>query len=216
MVLTVRSRDFVVSTLPVGRLAEMMSGVLTEKARRICRDVIVLNDLLLVFLHIDRMSLFDESWIFVPDPDIAYHRISEQESFDPAMTRHGSVVCCEIMSNEYRAMSAKTDEQLVDMTLEGLERMGYAGFRVLQTRVIRLPKSYPVFRPGFEQNLATVLAEFDAVENFRTIGRQGAFNYIGTLDAMDIGYGFAAWFRERAHRSWQTERERTGHYPVLD
>ena len=94
--------------------------------------------------------------------------------------------------------------------------MGYEGYRVIDARVIRLPKSYPVFRAGYEPALEKILAEFDALGNFRTIGRQGAFNYIGTLDAMDIGYGFVRWYRARESLPWQVERERTSHYPVLD
>jgi protoporphyrinogen oxidase len=214
--LPIHPGDFVVSTLPIGLSAEIMQGVLSEETQRHCKEIISLNDLLLVFLHMDTPSLFDESWIFVPDPSIAFHRVSEQESFDPGMTPNGSIVCCEIMSNENRPMSAKSNEELVDLALQGLAAMGYADYRVLKTRVIRLPKSYPVFRPGFEPKLRRVLSEFDSVENFRTIGRQGAFNYIGTLDAMDIGYGFVDWYKDRAKRPWQTERERTDHYPVLD
>jgi hypothetical protein len=61
-----------------------------------------------------------------------------------------------------------------------------------------------------------MLGELDNIQNFRTIGRQGAFNYIGTLDAMDIGYGLASWYCNRASSSWAEERRRTSRYPVLD
>ncbi|MEK7382603.1 MAG: hypothetical protein AAB262_04880, partial [Elusimicrobiota bacterium] len=155
-------------------------------------------------------------WVFVPDPEIAFHRLSEQESFDPEMTPNGGIVCCEIMSSETREMSSRSDDELAALALRGLERMGYAGFRVLHRRVIRLPRSYPVYRPGFEPALAGVLGELDGLKNFRTIGRQGAFNYIGTLDAMDIGYGFARWYAGDRAQDWQAERARTSHYPVLD
>jgi protoporphyrinogen oxidase len=132
------------------------------------------------------------------------------------MTPRGSVVCCEIMSNELRNMSAKSDAELIDACKQGLSRMGYTGWKVLNERVIRLPKSYPVFRPGFEAGLSEIIGELDRLENFRSIGRQGAFNYIGTLDAMDIGYGFARWLQADRKAPWQAERERTNHYPVLD
>jgi hypothetical protein len=94
--------------------------------------------------------------------------------------------------------------------------MGYIGFKVLNQRIIRLPKSYPVFRTGFEAGLTELIEGLDQFDNFRSIGRQGAFNYIGTLDAMDIGYGFANWLSEGKTKTWKDERERTNHYPVLD
>jgi protoporphyrinogen oxidase len=132
------------------------------------------------------------------------------------MTPNGSIVCCEIMSSAGRPFADKTDDALCQAALKGLADMGYKDFKVLNQRVIRLPKSYPVFRTGYEAGLAELIGVMDGYSNLRSIGRQGAFNYIGTLDAMDIGYGLAAWLNDGRKQSWQKERERTSHYPVLD
>jgi hypothetical protein len=120
------------------------------------------------------------------------------------------------MSSPSRPLAGKTDEELMSLAISGLYTMGYSGFKVLNQRVIRLPKSYPVFRTGFEVGLSELIGGLDQFDNFRSIGRQGAFNYIGTLDAMDIGYGFANWLAKGKTKAWKDERERTNHYPVLD
>jgi hypothetical protein len=77
-----------------------------------------------------------------------------------------------------------------------------------------------VYRTGFAPKLAEIIHTFDGVENFRSIGRAGAFNYIGTLDCMDIGYGAGQWFTQShlagKREAWDAERLRTSHYPVLD
>jgi protoporphyrinogen oxidase len=208
--------DFVVSTLPLSLNTKLLSASLPPHLPDLSEKVLALNDLLLVFLHVDRPSLLDESWVFVPDPEIVFHRLSEQESFDPAMTPNGSIVCCEIMSSNCRPLAARSDDDLSEAAKKGLVDMGYQGFRVLGQRVIRLPKSYPVFRRGYEAGLTELLQALDGFDNFRSIGRQGAFNYIGTLDAMDIGYGFVDWLSTGRQRSWSEERARTSHYPVLD
>lgn len=208
--------DFVVSTLPLSLTTQLLSTSLPADIVKTAERVVALNDLLLVFLHVDVPSLVKESWVFVPDPDIAFHRLSEQESFDPAMTPEGSIVCCEVMSSENRPLSDRSDAELIADALKGLSDMGYRDFKVLGQCVIRLPKSYPVFKPGFEAGLTDVLQHLDRIENFRTLGRQGAFNYIGTLDAMDIGYGFVRWYLQRDEKPWGQERARTNHYPVLD
>ena len=208
--------DFVVSTLPLALTARMLSGALPSYMPDLADRVIALNDLFLVFFHIDVSSLIKESWIFVPDPEIIFHRLSEQESFDPTMSPSGTIVCCEIMNSNNRRLSDHSDADLVAAAQKGLRDMGYRDFNILDQYVIRLPKSYPVFKPGFEAGLSDILQHLDSIKNFRTIGRQGAFNYIGTLDAMDIGYGFVRWFGHRIDSSWARERERTNHYPVLD
>lgn len=212
----VGQNDYVVSTLPLSLTTKLLVASLPKHLPELADKVVTLNDLLLVFLHVDRASLLDESWVFVPDPNIVFHRLSEQESFDPEMTKKGSIVCCEIMSGPDRPLAEKTDDELCAAAVKGLANMGYSGFKLLDQRVIRLPKSYPVFRTGFEAGLAELIQSLDQFENFRTIGRQGAFNYIGTLDAMDIGYGFADWLVSGKRQPWQQERERTNHYPVLD
>lgn len=208
--------DQVVSTLPLSHATQILSQALPPSFPKLAEEIIALNDLLLVFLHVDRPSLLDESWVFIPDPEIAFHRLSEQESFDPAMTPNGSILCCEIMSSSRRPFVGKTDEELSLLAINGLSAMGYCDFKVLGKKVIRLPKSYPVFGAGFETGLIELIKGLDQFENFRSIGRQGAFNYIGTLDAMDIGYGYAHWLTSGKARPWTDERERTNHYPVLD
>lgn len=214
--ITVGEGDFVVSTLPLRSTARLLGTGFDEKISAEVDSVVKLNDLLLVFLHVDAKSLLRESWIFVPDPNIVFHRLSEQESFDPDMIKNGSVVCCELMSNPDRPLADLPDEDLCRKAIQGLERMGYKGFKVLDQRVIRIPQSYPVFSCGYEDGLKNALSKLDGIANFRTIGRQGAFNYIGTLDAMDIGYGFAEWVGSGNAEEWVKERQRTSHYPVLD
>jgi protoporphyrinogen oxidase len=208
--------DQVVSTLPLANTVKLLKGILPKNSEDLVESVIDLNDLLLVFIHVDIPSLLHESWVFVPDPKVVFHRLSEQESFDPSMTPNGSIVCCEIMSSLSRPLALRGDEELISLAISDLHSMGYNDFKVLATRVIRLPKSYPVFRAGFESGLTEIIASLDQLDNFRSIGRQGAFNYIGTLDAMDIGYGFANWLAEGKAKPWKYERERTNHYPVLD
>jgi protoporphyrinogen oxidase len=218
--LDVAPGDFVFSTLPLGRLADFLGAAVPPTLKSDVGGVLALNDLILVFLHVAPASVLDESWIFVPDPEILFHRVSEQESFDPGMTPNGSIVCCEVMDNDGRPTMRLSDAELVDGCVKGLERMGH-GCDVLHSRVIRLRASYPVFRPGYGEVLERSLASVDRIGNLRTIGRQGAFNYIGTLDAMDIGYGAARWYcgaraATEGDRGWRDERARTSHYPVLD
>lgn len=215
----VGEEDFVFSTLPLGKLLELMGDGIPPGTARSMKEVLQLNDLILVFFKIDSPSLLEESWIFVPDPDIVFQRVSEQESFDPDMTGDGSIVCCEIMSSDMRPMSALTDHELLAAAKEGLAKMGFNGFSAVDQRVIRLPASYPVFRSGYERVLERILDELDEISNFRTVGRQGAFQYIGTLDAMDIGYGAARWLVHQGTNrrgTWKEERQRSSHYPILD
>lgn len=208
--------DFVVSTLPLSLSVKFVSNYFENNLLGIDKETIVLNDLFLVFLHIDQIALMNDSWVFVPDSQIIFHRLSEQKAFDPEMTPNGSIVCCEIMSTKVRNLKEVSDNELINRTLTDLNKMGFSGYNVLSSKVTRLNKSYPVYHTGYEERLQNILNILDKIENFRTVGRQGAFNYIGTLDAMDIGYGFCDWITNKGNLKWDAERKRTEHYPVLD
>lgn len=207
--------DYVISSLPLALNAKLLGDYLSDKAHDVAKNVVRLNDLVLVFLHIESDELTDNSWIFIPDPDIIFHRVSEQNSFDVSMVPSGSIVCCEVMSSPQRPLSDLPDDKLVASCLDDLEALGLGRPKLKASKVTRLPKSYPVYQVGFESQLKELIGEFDTLPNFKTIGRQGAFNYIGTLDAMDIGFGAADWIADR-QKDWKLERERTEHFPVLD
>lgn len=212
--------DMVFSSLPLGIIVNLLGNAISAETKRVAAEVVTLNDLYLVFFKIKENALLNDSWVFIPDPKVAFHRISEQKAFDPSMTPHGSIVCCEIMNNPLKNLQGCSDEDLCRMAREGLKTMRLPNVTIEDQRVIRLPRSYPVFRPNFESGLKSILNELDGISNFRSIGRQGAFNYIGTLDAMDIGYGAATWYARASgsalEGSWAQERQRTSFYPVLD
>lgn len=221
------TNDFIFSTLPIKALVSAIQPKMRSEIVSLLDEKIILNDLTLVFLYVEQENLIRDSWIFVPDPKIIFHRVSEQRAFDPDMTPHGTIVCCEVMNNELRDTKSLSEDELKRRCIQGLQDMNFRGFTVSDSRVIRLNQSYPVFRPGFEEALTGILTELDEIANVRTVGRQGAFNYIGTLDALDIGYGAAEWYLQNrgalalgsadsAIRAWQEERRRTQHYPVLD
>ena len=211
--------DFVFSTLPILRLLDRTNGV-PSRIHQLARETVRLNDLILVFLKLDVAVLFEDSWIFVPDAQISFHRVSEQKSFDPSMTPGGTIVCCELMSHASRNLSERTDAELEKLAIDDLRKMAPRVFEVRAARIIRLPASYPVYMTGFAPKMEELIGYFDALANFRTIGRAGAFNYIGTLDCMDIGYGAGRWFlndySQGKAETWRAERLRTSHYPVLD
>ena len=81
--ISLKPDDYVVSTLPLTHCTQLLAQALPSHFAQLVKKVVVLNDLLLVFFHVNQKSLLNESWVFIPDEDIVFHRMSEQESFDP-------------------------------------------------------------------------------------------------------------------------------------
>lgn len=212
----IHENDFVISTLPVKYSLELLKNNLPKKLTNKSRSLIQLNDLILVFFYIDRDELLEESWVFIPEEKYIFHRISEQNSFDPHMIKKGSIVCCEVLVKDKTEQKNWSDQMFVDRVENDLKELKLKNYKILDTKVIRLKNSYPVLKTGYEEVINSTLKTLDTFDNFKSIGRQGAFNYIGTLDSMDIGYGTSKLVAARKSGGWEAERIRTSFYPVLD
>lgn len=213
--ITVDVDDFVVSTLPITQTYGMLASSIEENLLHLADGAVVLNDLALVFFHVDTPELFSESWIFVPDPEVIFHRLSEQNSFDPGMVKYGSIVCAEVMLTGEKERYLNLNDELIAACERDIKKLTKSNFSTLASKVIVLKNSYPVYKIGFEKSLERLISQLDSLENFKSIGRQGSYNYIGTLDAMDIGFGFTRWYSD-FKTNWESERIRTSNYPVLD
>lgn len=211
----VEKGDIIVNTLPIKTIQNSFRTIFGQSFISETEKVLKTNTLYLVFLTVDTVKLFDESWIFVPDKSIIFHRVSEQKSFDTQMVKKDrTIVCCEIMINKFNKNFS--DKQIIDKTVKDLKIIKGQNINILDKKLIKLPNTYPVYEIDYEKKLKSILEKYDSIENFYTIGRQGSFNYIGTLDSMDIGFGFVKWMEGYSKSSWQDERKRTSEYPILD
>tara|TARA_B110000037_G_scaffold195464_1_gene231898 strand:- start:501 stop:1901 length:1401 start_codon:yes stop_codon:yes gene_type:complete len=215
VVYTLSEEDIVINTLPLGMIQSSFKNTFGEKFIEESDKILKMNDLFLVFLSIKKTRLFDESWVFVADRNIIFHRVSEQKSFDGEMVKDDrTIVCCEVMINKFN--KEFSDDEIFEKTIKDLSILKKEKIEVLDKKMIKLFKSYPVYQKDYEIKLKSILSKYDSIENFYTIGRHGSFNYIGTLDCMDIGFGFVKWYKNKHINPWEGERKRTDHYPILD
>ena len=208
----IKKNDFIVSTLPLNYTYKIL---FPQKDKNL-DHFISFNDLYLFFFHLDVDCLFEESWFFFPESQISFHRISEQNSFDKSMINYGTILCCEVMNNKFKNFDKKKDDELFEIVENDLNKLKLKKFKILSKKIIKLKQSYPVYIKGYNNALNNILNDLDQIKNFKSIGRQGSFNYIGTLDAMDIGYGFVNWLKDKNINEWENERKRTENFPVLD
>lgn len=208
-------KDIVVNTLPLNIIQNSFSNIFGNTFIEESNKILKMNDLFLVFLSIKKSKLFDESWIFVADKKLIFHRVSEQKSFDNEMVKNDrTIVCCEVMINKFNR--GFSDTEIINKTIKDLSNIKKEKIEILDKKLIKLFKSYPVYQKDYEIKLKSILSKYDSIDNFFTIGRHGSFNYIGTLDCMDIGFGFVKWLKKNNKASWGDERKRTNKYPILD
>ena len=175
----------VFSTLPITALAAMAGGPTSSLTHR---------GMALVYLTLERRPYTPFDAHYFPEPDVVFSRLSEpanyRDSVDDPPDR--TVLCAEVPCNADDATWSASDTDLGLQVAEGLARVGLPIARPHQVHVERLPRVYPLYRVGFERELAAVLDWAHGLDRVVVFGRQGLFVPDNTHHALAMGAAAAS------------------------
>ena len=174
--------DHVVSTIPLPallrKLREGGRAVLTPAEREAAAGLKYLA-IAFVYVAVDRPGVMPDHWMYLPDPSLTVHRLSEFRNFSPDAAPEGSTaVCCELTCRAGDERWNLDDSELGRLALRDLTRIGLLApdeGRVLE--VLRVRHAYPVYDHAYRERLELLRAAVRRVENLSTTGRQGLFRY---------------------------------------
>jgi protoporphyrinogen oxidase len=137
------------------------------------------RDFLTVALVLDAPRLFPDNWIYVHSPEVRVGRVqnfgnwSEHLLADPAT----SCVGMEYFVSDKEPFWSRPDADLVQFAYGELRRLGLADAPLLKGYVVRVPKAYPVYDPGYQERLAVIRCWLGSIDNLWCIGRNGQHRY---------------------------------------
>jgi protoporphyrinogen oxidase len=166
-----------------------------------------------------RWTPFDAHYI--PGRETPITRISEpanyrENSDDPA---NRSVLCAEIPCAMTDEVWGLDDASLGDLVDEALARTGLPAVDRMHVESRRLGQVYPVYRVGFEDDLAGVDNWARMLRRVVTFGRQGLFAHDNTHHALMMAYDAVDALRDdgRFDRyAWTAARQRFDRHVVED
>jgi protoporphyrinogen oxidase len=158
---------------------------------------------------------------YIPGPETPITRISEPANYRVSADDRSdrSVLCAEIPCAMTDEVWGFDDESLGDLVDEALASTGLPAANRLHVETRRLGQVYPVYRVGFEDDLAGVDAWARMLRRVVTFGRQGLFAHDNTHHALVMAYDAVDALRDdgRFDRyAWTAARERFGHHVVED
>jgi protoporphyrinogen oxidase len=186
-----RVREFrghhLMSSAPLRSLARALAPALSEQAISAAGGLRY-RDFLLVALMLRDRGLFSDNWIYIHDPGVRVGRIQNFKSWSPEMVPYPSFTCygMEYFCSEGDDLWSATDEALVELARTELERIGLcrAG-DLLEARVVRQPKAYPIYDETYAANVALLRAELEArFPTLHVMGRNGMHKYNNQDHAM--------------------------------
>jgi protoporphyrinogen oxidase len=182
--------DYFFSTMPVKDLVNGMTPPAPEKVREIAnglvyRDFITVGILLkkLKIREDEKQSpvtgLIADNWIYVQEKDVKVGRLQLFNNWSPYLVKDPGTVWMgmEYFCNEGDLLWEKTDEELKAFAAMELEKIGMIDKAdVLDSVVIRMPKTYPAYFGTYDQ--FGIIREFtDSLENLFLVGRNGMHRY---------------------------------------
>ena len=195
-----QSFDHLISTMPLTLMAKSLPGI--PAAVLAAAEQLRYRNTLLIYLRIGSSALFPDQWIYVQSPGLRLGRVTNFRNWTPEL--HGespdTILALEYWCNEGDDTWTAPDESLIALAKDELRQTGLLGSApVLDGRVVRLPRCYPVYRRGYREQLAPLIAHLRTLPRLSAIGRYGAFKYnnqdhsilMGVLAAENIADGAA-------------------------
>ena len=172
------SFDHVISSMPLTLLVERLDEVPTDIVEKVRR--LTFRNTVMVYLHIDSSDLFPDNWLYVHSRELSFGRITNFRNWVPELygNEKRTILALEYWCYDEDDFWKKSDTDIIEQAREEIAKtslIGSAG--ILDGKVVRLPRCYPVYSMGYKNDLKPVEKYLSGIENLSVIGRYGAFKY---------------------------------------
>lgn len=177
--------------------------------------------MVLLYLVLDRPRWTEFDAHYFPGPEVLAARVSEPRNYrdDPGQPGDRTVLCAEIACWEGDELWSAPDADLAARLAAELAATGLPAPVPVAVESRRLPRVYPVYRPGFDGELARLEEWAGSLGGLITFGRQGLFTPDNTHHALAMGWGAAAALRPDGTLDparWRAARDGFRGYVVED
>ena len=175
---TWRADQFIVS-MPLRDCALAFDPPLGKDAQAAARRL-EYRDFLTVALIVKRTNLFPDNWIYVHDPSVRLGRIQNFNNWSPEMVPETDKTCLglEYFCFQGDGLWTMADAELIELGKRELAKLGIVNAAdVVDGSVVRQEKAYPVYGPGYADDVAAIRADISALTNFQVAGRNGMHKY---------------------------------------
>jgi protoporphyrinogen oxidase len=138
------------------------------------------RDFLTVVLVIEGETPFPDNWIYIHEPTVRLGRIQNFKNWSAAMVARPGITC---LGLEYFSFAGDDlwitpDKDLMEFGKRELAQLGLARpEQVNDGIVVRMEKAYPVYDPGYQENVQVIRAELAKIANLQVVGRNGMHKY---------------------------------------
>ena len=181
--------DFFVSTMPVSSLVKALRPRPPEDVLA-AADSLKFRAMIFLFLTVEKESISDDHWIYFPERDVVFNRVSEMRNFTPdAAPARRTSLTVEITCDPDDEVWNMPERELYERSIAGLVDVGLVrAEQVVDHFFARTRNAYPTYDLNFEINLGKLAYHLAGLGNLVVCGRQGLFRYINQDHAIEMGF----------------------------
>lgn len=176
---TILPADAAIVSIPLQETVFAFDPPLPEPARAAAARLRY-RDFLTVALMVRRENLFPDNWIYIHDPGVKLGRIQNFNNWSPEMIPEPGTTCLglEYFCFEGDGLWTMEDSALIELGKRELAQLGLIDpAEVFDGCVVRMPKSYPVYGPGYQDDVHAIRQALAAFTNLQVVGRNGMHKY---------------------------------------
>jgi protoporphyrinogen oxidase len=185
----VRRADVVISTLPLASLLDLLDPGMLKEPRHAVRQLRT-RAMVVLYLGVRRERLTGDHGLYVPDPEVRFHRLSETTACSPRLAPRATTgLCLEIPCEEGDALYREDDRRQVARAIDDLRNLGFlrSTAEIESAWVRRFPAALPLATRGHRDALEVVEAGLGRIRNLHRCGCQGAYYVGGAREAIRAG-----------------------------
>jgi len=176
---TIQDFSTIVSSIPLPTLVESLKPDVPESVLE-AANKLKYRDLILVGFMLDITEAIEDSWIYFPEDQHIFVRVSEPSKYGLGMCPEGKTsiiaeITCEKGDDKWKLKN----EILIQLVREQLVALGFfSEDAIIESFCERITHAYPLFDIGYEENLNLILSFLSKIQNLELIGRTGTFQYL--------------------------------------
>lgn len=172
------AEDFIVS-MPLAQTVMAFQPPLAPEVQAAAKRL-QYRDFLTVALMVKKTDLFPDNWIYVHDPSVKLGRIQNFNNWSPYLVPDAGTTCLglEYFCFEGDGLWSMSDADLIELGKKELEQLGLVkAADIFDGAVVRMEKAYPVYGPGYQDDVNIIRDGLAKFTNIQPVGRNGMHKY---------------------------------------
>ncbi len=181
-----------VSSIPITKLVQLLYP---KPPHRVVKAASKLEwrSQVYLFITIDKERVGNDQWLYFPDRDIPFGRVSEMKNFSNSMSPQGKTsLFIEFFVDKEDAVWSMKDREVFDLAMSYLQQMEFCQKQeIISYYVFKKEYVYPVYDLNYPENIQVVKDYLNQFDNLFYIGRPGRFKYTNQDHSLEMGIAAA-------------------------